>query len=64
MPDSVVIHLHHIHDCLCYTFVSQVVSVKIQVLDRVTFRQPELSEEDVVTALRSIMVDAERESGA
>lgn len=38
--------------------------MKIQVLDRVMFRHPELSEEDVVTALRSVMVDAERESGA
>ncbi len=38
--------------------------VKIQVLDRVTFRHPELSEEDVVIAVRSVMVDAQRESGA
>ncbi|MUH59231.1 hypothetical protein GSD1FS_0548 [Bifidobacterium sp. GSD1FS] len=40
------------------------VRVKIQVLDRVTFRHPELSEEDVVIAVRSVMVDAQRESGA
>lgn len=38
--------------------------MKIQVLDRVTFRHPELSEEDVVIAVRSVMVDAQRESGA
>lgn len=38
--------------------------MKIQVLDRVTERHPELSEEDVVTAFRSVMTDAERESGA
>lgn len=38
--------------------------MKIQVLDRGTFRHPELSEEDVVIAVRSVMVDAQRESGA
>ncbi len=38
--------------------------MRIQVLDRVTVRHPELSEEDVVTAFRSVMVDAERASGA
>lgn len=38
--------------------------MRIQVLDRVMERHPELSEEDVVTAFRSVMVDAERESGA
>ena len=38
--------------------------MRIQVLDRVMERHPELSEKDVVTAFRSVMVDAERESGA
>lgn len=38
--------------------------MRIQVLDRVMERHPELSETDVVTAFRSVMVDAERESGA
>ncbi|MEK0212197.1 hypothetical protein WM019_08755 [Bifidobacterium mongoliense] len=37
--------------------------MRIQVLDRVHERHPELSEEDVVTAFRSIMTDAERIDG-
>lgn len=36
----------------------------IHVLGRVHERHPELSEEDVVTALRSVMVDAQRDDGA
>ena len=44
--------------------MSRVVLMRIQVLDRVMERHPELSEKDVVTAFRSVMVDAERESGA
>jgi hypothetical protein len=44
---------------------SLVVLMRIKVLDRVMERHPELSDEkDVVTAFRSVMVDAERESGA
>ena len=38
--------------------------MRIQVLDRVMESHPELSEKDVVTAFRSVMVDAERETGA
>ena len=52
------------YDYVCNTFVPRVVSMRIQVLGRVTERHPELSEEDVVTAFRSIMIDAERPNGA
>lgn len=37
--------------------------MRIFVLDRVHERHPELSEEDVVTAFRSVMTDAERDDG-
>lgn len=37
--------------------------MRILVLDRVHERHPELSEDDVVTAFRSVMVDAQREGG-
>ena len=53
-----------LYDYMCNTFVSQVGAMRIQVLDRVSQRRPELSEEDVVTAFRSVMIDAERQSGA
>lgn len=38
--------------------------MRIHVLGRVHERHPELSEEDVVTAFRSVMVDAQRRDGA
>lgn len=38
--------------------------MRIHVLDRVHERHLELCEEDVVTALRSVMVDAQRDDGA
>ena len=53
-----------LYDCVCNTFVSRVVSMRIQVLGRVTERHPELSEADVVTAFRCIMIDSERPNGA
>lgn len=37
--------------------------MRIQVLDRIHDRHPELSEDDVVTAFRSVMDDAERMDG-
>jgi hypothetical protein len=37
--------------------------MRIYVLDRVHQRHPELSEDDVVTAFRSVMFDAERKDG-
>ena len=37
--------------------------MRIFVLDRVHERHPELSEQDVVTALRSVMVEAQRADG-
>ena len=37
--------------------------MRIYVLDRVHEHHPELSEKDVVTAFRSVMVEAERGSG-
>ena len=37
--------------------------MRIYVLDRVHERHPELSEEDVVTAFRSVMIDAQRDTG-
>lgn len=37
--------------------------MRIQVLDRVHARHPELTEKDVVTAFRSVMADAERGDG-
>lgn len=37
--------------------------MRIHVLDRVHERHPELAEEDVVTAFRSVMVDAQRNTG-
>lgn len=37
--------------------------MRIVVLDRISERHPELSEEDVVAAFRSIMADAERRDG-
>ena len=37
--------------------------MRIYVLDRVHGQHPELSEADVVTAFRSVMTDAERDTG-
>lgn len=37
--------------------------MRITVLDRIHERHPELSEKNVVTAFRSVMIDAERSDG-